>query len=76
MLKQNSNIQIVAIITPSGMHYENAIDILKKYRKHLIIEKPTFLKASEAKQFLSWLKDLVVKFFLFFNIDIINLFKV
>ena len=31
MLKQNPSIQIVAIITPSGMHYENAIDILKKY---------------------------------------------
>jgi len=50
MLKQNSNIQIVAIITPSGMHYENAMNILKKYKKHLIIEKPTFLKASEVKK--------------------------
>ena len=26
------------------------MDILKKYKKHLIIEKPTFLKASEAKK--------------------------
>ena len=63
MLKQNSSIQIVAIITPSGMHYENAMDILKKYKKHLIIEKPTFLKASEAKKVFKLAKNLNCKIF-------------
>jgi UDP-N-acetyl-2-amino-2-deoxyglucuronate dehydrogenase len=45
MLIDNSNINIVSIITPSGMHYEHALKILQKYKKDIIIEKPTFLKS-------------------------------
>ena len=50
MLKNDSQIDLVCIMTPSGMHYENTIDILKKYKKHIIVEKPTFLKASQVKK--------------------------
>jgi len=47
MLKENPQINTVAVITPSGMHYEHVIDILKRYKKNIIVEKPTFLKPSQ-----------------------------
>jgi UDP-N-acetyl-2-amino-2-deoxyglucuronate dehydrogenase len=47
MLKEISNVDIVAIITPSGMHFEHSMEILSKYQKHIIVEKPTFMKPSQ-----------------------------
>ena len=35
---------LVAILTPSGMHYEHAIDIIKNYKTDLILEKPPTLR--------------------------------
>jgi UDP-N-acetyl-2-amino-2-deoxyglucuronate dehydrogenase len=49
MLLENPRINTVAIITPSGMHYEHALDIVSRYRKNIIVEKPTFLKPSQVK---------------------------
>ena len=50
MLKAHPEIDIVAIMSPSGMHYEHALKILNKFRKHLIIEKPTTLRTSNLKK--------------------------
>ena len=50
MLLENPQIDIVAIITPSGMHYEHALDIISRYRKHIIVEKPTFMTPSQVKE--------------------------
>lgn len=50
MLIENPHIDIVAIVTPSGMHYEHALDIISRYRKHVIVEKPTFMKPSQVKE--------------------------
>ena len=50
MLIENPQINIVAIITPSGMHYEHALDIISRYRKNIIVEKPTFMKPSQVKE--------------------------
>ncbi len=47
MLK-NEEIDIVNILTPSGLHPEHTIDIVKKYKKHIIVEKPMALKLSDA----------------------------
>lgn len=47
MLKETEDIDIVAIITPSGMHFEHSMEIMKKYNKHIIVEKPTFMKPSQ-----------------------------
>lgn len=49
MLKAIPDIDVVAVITPSGMHFEHTLDILKTYRKHIVVEKPTFLKPSQLK---------------------------
>ncbi len=46
MLSENKNIDVVTIITPSGMHYEHALKIIKNFKKNIIVEKPTFLRSS------------------------------
>jgi len=63
MIKGIKKIDIVAIITPSGMHFNHAIDILKKYKKNLIIEKPFLLKPSEVKKLYNISKKLECKIF-------------
>jgi UDP-N-acetyl-2-amino-2-deoxyglucuronate dehydrogenase len=50
MLLENPQVNTVAIITPSGMHYEHALDIISRYRKNIIVEKPTFMKPSQVKE--------------------------
>jgi len=46
MLTELNDIDVVAVITPSGMHYEHAVEVIKIYGKHVIVEKPTFLRPS------------------------------
>jgi UDP-N-acetyl-2-amino-2-deoxyglucuronate dehydrogenase len=50
MLTENPQINTVAIVTPSGMHYEHALDVMQRYRKHIIVEKPTFMKPSQVTE--------------------------
>jgi UDP-N-acetyl-2-amino-2-deoxyglucuronate dehydrogenase len=47
MLRAHEDITTVAVVTPSGMHYEHALDIINGYGKNVIIEKPTFMKPSQ-----------------------------
>ncbi len=47
MFRQVPEIDVVAIVTPSGMHFEHSAEILQRYRKHLIVEKPTFMRPSQ-----------------------------
>lgn len=49
MLIENPQIDTVAIITPSGMHFEHSLDIIARYRKNIIVEKPTFMRAFQVK---------------------------
>ena len=50
MLSNEKKIDIVVIMSPSGMHFEHAYKILKKYKKNVIIEKPTSLKVTNLKK--------------------------
>lgn len=50
MLNDVPEIDAVAIITPSGMHFEHAKDIVTRYKKHLIVEKPTFLRPDQISE--------------------------
>ncbi len=43
MLRTVPDIDVVAIVTPSGMHSEHALDVMRRYRKHILVEKPTFM---------------------------------
>jgi len=47
MLDEFPMIDIVTIATPSGMHYEHAIDIIGRYHKNIVVEKPTFLRPQQ-----------------------------
>ena len=47
MLLDNPSIDTIAIVTPSGMHFEHSLDILDKYKKNIIVEKPTFMRSSD-----------------------------
>ena len=49
---QKEEIDIVNILTPSGLHPEHTIDIVKKYKKHIIVEKPMALKLSDADEMI------------------------
>ena len=47
MLRDNPEINTVAIVTPSGMHFEHGMEILRDYKKNIIVEKPTFMNPDE-----------------------------
>lgn len=50
MLTEHPEIDVVAIVTPSGMHHEHSLDIIARYRKHIIVEKPTFMRPSQVRE--------------------------
>ncbi len=49
MLSAHPETDIVAVITPSGMHFEHCAEILEWYGKHVIMEKPTFMRPSQMR---------------------------
>lgn len=50
MLTDHPEIDTVAIVTPSGMHFEHALEIVEKFQRHLIVEKPTFMNVDQLNQ--------------------------
>lgn len=46
MLSEHPDVDIVSIITPSGMHFAHTMDVLENYEKHVVVEKPTFMRLS------------------------------
>lgn len=51
MEKMGDQIDVVSILTPSGLHAQHTID-MAKYRKHLVVEKPMALTLSDADQMI------------------------
>jgi UDP-N-acetyl-2-amino-2-deoxyglucuronate dehydrogenase len=47
MRARGSEIDVISILTPSGLHAENSLQ-LTPYRKHLIVEKPIALTLTDA----------------------------
>ena len=47
------------------MHYEHAVDIIKNYKKNVIIEKPTFLKSEQVHEVYKLAKkqDKIISYF-------------
>lgn len=43
MFRSCPDIDLVTICTPSGMHFEHAIEVISRYKKNVIVEKPTFM---------------------------------
>lgn len=50
MLRDNPDISVVAVITPSGMHAEHATEVMEQWGKHVIVEKPTFMQPSQLRE--------------------------
>ncbi len=44
---QKEQIDVVNILTPSGMHPTHAIDIMERYGKHVVVEKPIVLNLAD-----------------------------
>lgn len=57
------DISLVAILTPSGMHFEHGMEVLNKYGKHLVMDKPTFMKPSQVKESFDTAKSLGLHIF-------------
>ena len=47
MLAAHPEAAIVAIVTPSGMHHEHALDVMVRHGRHVIVEKPTFMRPEQ-----------------------------
>ncbi|WP_134704970.1 Gfo/Idh/MocA family protein [Ammoniphilus sp. YIM 78166] len=63
MLSMHNDIDVVNILTPSGLHAKHAIDIAKKYRKHIVCEKPAALRLNDADEIIKACKEAGVHFF-------------
>ena len=50
MIESHPEIDVIAIITPSGMHREHTLEIIQDYEKHVIVEKPTFIRPKDAEE--------------------------
>ena len=44
MFEAHPEINTVALMTPSGMHFEHGMEIMERFGKNLIMEKPTFMR--------------------------------
>src|SRR5687768_375401 len=44
MLMKVPEIDVVSIITPSGMHFEHAADVIENFGKHVVVEKPIVMR--------------------------------
>lgn len=47
MMAAHPEADIVTIMTPSGMHAEHAADIMNRYRKNVVIEKPMVMTPAQ-----------------------------
>lgn len=63
MLKKHPEVDVVSVLTESGNHAAHTIDIVKKYRKHVIVEKPMALNLSRADQMIRVCDEHGVKLF-------------
>jgi len=67
MFQNHSDIDVVSIITPSGMHAEHTKEILSNFGKSVIVEKPTFLGVREAERTFSLAKSIKLEIFPIFQ---------
>ncbi len=63
MLKKHTEIDVVNILTESGNHAKHTIDIVKKYKKHIVVEKPMALTLFDADKMIRTCDEEGVKLF-------------
>ncbi|RAU23584.1 gfo/Idh/MocA family oxidoreductase [Paramagnetospirillum kuznetsovii] len=47
MLSDHPDVAVVAVITPSGMHFEHGMEMMERWGKHIILEKPTMMRPEQ-----------------------------
>ena len=62
MIKE-CDLDLVSILTPSGMHYEHATDIIKKHKVDLILEKPPTLRVKNLQKLFNLAKQKKINIF-------------
>jgi UDP-N-acetyl-2-amino-2-deoxyglucuronate dehydrogenase len=60
---EKEDIDVVSIMTPSGMHAEHAVDVMDNYKKHVLIEKPMCLRVEDGFKLIEAAKRNNVKLF-------------
>lgn len=79
MLKNHPEIDVVSILTESGNHAKHAIDIVSKYNKHILVEKPMALRLEDADKMIQTCEKHNVKLFVVkqnrLNLPVIELRK-
>jgi len=60
---EKTNPDIVTILTESGNHAKHTIDVVKKYKKHIVVEKPMALLLDDADQMIRTCDEKGVKLF-------------
>ena len=62
MLEKEKTVKVVNILTPSGLHAENVLDIVE-YKKHIVVEKPMALTLDDADKMIDKCSKYAVKLF-------------
>lgn len=44
---QREEVDVVGVITPSGMHPAHVLDVIMHYRKHIVVEKPMAMRLAD-----------------------------
>lgn len=60
---QNEEIDVVSVLTPSGLHAEHVVDIVSRYQKHIVCEKPMALRLDDADEMIRVCDEHGVKLF-------------
>ena len=62
MMETEKDINVVSILTPSGLHAQNVLNITK-YKKHIIVEKPMALTLDDADAMIEQCAENNIKLF-------------
>lgn len=60
---QKEEVDVVCILTPSGMHPAHTLDVLRRYRKHVVVEKPMALAWGDLTKMKATAEECGVKIF-------------
>ena len=74
MLKTEKNIDLVVVMSPSGMHFEHSLNIIRKFKKNVVIEKPPCMNPSQITSLYREAKKIIKKYFRYFKIETTNVF--
>ena len=63
MFSEHPEIDVVNILTESGNHAKHTIDIVKKFKKHVVVEKPMALTLEDADEMIRTCDEAGIKLF-------------